>query len=104
MSSPPTPPEQKPLTLKISQNLSPVYANLARITHSPSEIVLDFALMVPGGPPAEVLTRVLMSPLSSKLFYKALGENLAKYEAKFGEIAIPGGSSLAEHLFRPPQK
>jgi hypothetical protein len=42
-----------------------------------------------------------MSPLSAKLLYSALGENLARYEAAFGEIAVPGNTPLAEHLFRP---
>ncbi|MBC8496135.1 MAG: DUF3467 domain-containing protein [Anaerolineales bacterium] len=106
MTSRPAQPEKQQLILNIPEDLAPVYVNLARITHSPSEMVLDFALMVPGGTPgpANVKTRVLMSPLSAKLFYSALGENLSKFEAKFGEINIPGGSSLAENLFRPPQK
>ena len=62
MASPPEQPEKSILSLKIAQDVVPVYVNLARITHSPSEIVLDFALMVPGGPHAEIGTRVLMSP------------------------------------------
>ncbi len=104
MAEKPQQPEQRPLTLKIPEGLKPVYVNLARITHSPSEIITDFALILPGGPPAEVQSRVMMSPLSAKLFYNALGDNIAKYEAKFGPITIPGGTSLAENLFRPPKK
>jgi hypothetical protein len=42
-----------------------------------------------------------MSPLSAKLFYRALGENLAKYEASYGEIQIPQKQTLADQLFRP---
>jgi hypothetical protein len=45
-----------------------------------------------------------MSPLGAKLFAQAIKENLAKYESLFGEIAIPGGTSLADHLFRTPEK
>jgi hypothetical protein len=98
-------PTKKLPPLEIPEDLQPLYANLVRITHSPSELVYDFARMLPGGSPAEVQARILMSPLSAKLFHRALGENLSKYEANFGEIKIPGGtSSLAEHLFRPPQK
>ncbi len=105
MSSTSPQPEKKPLDLKIPENIEPSYVNLARITHTPSEMIFDFALMVPGQTDAEIKNRVLMSPLSAKLFYNALGENLSKYEAKFGEIKLPGGgTSLAEHLFRPPQK
>ncbi len=97
-------PKKKSIKLTIPDDLEPTYVNLARITHSPSEMTLDFALIVPGNEAAKVQSRVLMSPVSAKLFYRALGENLAKYEAKFGEINIPGGSSLAENLFNFPQK
>jgi hypothetical protein len=79
-----------------------VYANLVRITHSPSEFVFDFAQMLPGLKEPEFKSRVLVSPLSAKLIYKALGENLAKFEANFGEISLPGSSSLADSLFQPP--
>lgn len=103
--------EQKPKPAKpipqieVPEDLDPLYVNVVRITHSPSEMVLDFARILPGMGPSKVISRLLMSPLSAKLFYRALGENLAKYEANFGEIKLPGGgASLAEHLFRPPQK
>jgi len=91
--------------LEIPEDLEPVYANMVRITHSPTELVIDFARMLPGAPANKVKTRILMSPLSAKLFHRALSENLAKYESNFGEIKLPGGgTSLAEHLFKPPQK
>ena len=91
-----------PPKLEIPADLEPIYANLVRITHSPSEIVIDFAQMLPGARTAPIKARVLMSPLSAKLFYRALGENLSKYEAHFGEIPMPGSNSLAARLFRPP--
>ena len=91
--------------MEVPEDLEPLYVNVVRITHSPSEMVLDFARILPGIAPSKVISRLIMSPLSAKLFYQALGENLSKYEASFGEIKLPGGgSSLAEHLFRPPQK
>ncbi len=91
--------------MEVPEDLEPVYVNVVRITHSPSEMVLDFARILPGMVPSKVISRLLMSPLSAKLFHQALGENLSKYEASFGEIKMPGGgSSLAENLFRPPQK
>lgn len=92
-----------PPKLEMSQELEAIYANLVRITHSPSEIVIDFALLLPGSSAAPVKARVLMSPLSAKLFHRALGENLAKFESNFGEIPMPGENSLAARLFRPPQ-
>lgn len=85
-------------------NLEPVYANLARIAHTPSEVMLDFARMMPGDRGARVVARVLVSPLSAKLLVKALSENLAKFEAQFGVIEIPQQQHLADFLFRPPNK
>ena len=90
--------------LNIPQDLEAVYANIARITHSPSEFILDFAQMLPGFTGPLIKTRVLLSPLTAKLISNALGENLAKYEAVFGEIKMPGSSSLADSLFQPSQE
>jgi hypothetical protein len=88
--------------LDIPVDLAVVYSNLARIAHSPSELVFDFAHLLPGTPQARVNVRVVMSPLGAKLFYRALAENLARFEASFGEIPIPGQKSLADSLFHPP--
>ncbi len=90
-------------TMEISDEIKPVYSNLVRIAHSPADLVLDFAHLLPGENKAHVGARILMSPLSAKLLYLALGENLSRYEAAFGEISLPR-SSLAEHLFKPFQQ
>jgi len=100
----PEKPHGKQIKLEISPDQEAVYSNQVLIAHTPSELVFNFAQMLPGSSNAKVKTQVMMSPIGAKLFYRALGENLAKYEANFGEIKLPGGSSLAEHLFRPPQK
>ena len=60
--------------------------------------------MLPGMKAPGFKSRVLLSPLSAKLIYKALGDNLAKYEASFGEIKLPGSTSLADHLFQPSEE
>ena len=78
--------------------------NLARIAHSPADIVIDFAHLMPGEQKARITSRVLMSPLSAKLLLKALAENIARYETTFGEITIPSASTLAEQLFKPFQQ
>jgi len=88
--------------IHLPQDLDPTYANLVRIAHTPSEVMLDFARLLPGDPGAKIVSRVLLSPLSAKLLIRALTENLSKYEAQFGEIAIPQKQSLADFLFRPP--
>ncbi|MCD4671715.1 MAG: DUF3467 domain-containing protein, partial [Anaerolineaceae bacterium] len=51
----------------------------------------------------------LMSPVGAKMFYRALGTRLARYETAFGEIKMPGRDqfSLADELFRgvqPPEQ
>ncbi len=96
------------LKLELPEGLEAIYANLVRISHSPAEMVFDFASLLPGKPRSEVVARILMSPVGAKMFYKALGTNLARYEASFGAITLPGGpSSLAQDLFRhiqPPDQ
>lgn len=99
----PVSPRPTALNIEASNDLQPLYANLVRIAHSPADLVFDFAHLLPGEAKAIIRARILMSPISAKLLYRTLGENLARYEAAFGEITIPGNSSLAEHLFRPFQ-
>ncbi len=103
MSNNPSPPSghQAP-ALELPADLPIEYVNLVRIAHSPSELVFDFAHLLPGSTPTRISSRVIMSPLGAKLFLRALTENLARYEAAFGEISLPGGSSsLADNLFHP---
>lgn len=100
------PPEQKKPKLPALQypkDLAVEYVNLARIAHSPTEIVFDFAQLLPGGQPAKITSRVVMTPMAAKLLSRALVENLQKYETKFGEINTPGDATLADHLFNPPK-
>lgn len=96
----PPPTARPPTELEIPANLQSVYSNLVRIAHSPADLVFDFAHLLPGENKAHVGARILMSPLSAKLLYRALGENLARYESTFGEISMPR-SSLADQLFKP---
>jgi hypothetical protein len=102
-----TPSQNRPVpptapTLEVPSDLKTEYANVVRIAHSPSELVFDFAHLLPGVTPARVCTRVVMSPLGAKLLQRALAENLSRYEAAFGEIKIPGENTLADYLFHPP--
>jgi hypothetical protein len=104
MNNPQTPPKPAGPILELPADLETVYANLARIAHSPADIVLDFAHLLPGEARAKIRARVVMTPLSAKLLVKALTENLARYEAAFGEIIVPTNNSLADSLFRPFQQ
>jgi len=104
MTNPQTSPKPTGPILELPADLETVYANLARIAHSPADIVLDFAHLLPGEARAKIRSRVVMTPLSAKLLVKALTENLARYEAAFGEINMPTNNSLADNLFRPFQQ
>ncbi len=63
-----------------------IYSNLAVISHSPAEFVIDFTRMVPGLPKTRVYARIIMTPQHAKSLLNALKENIAKYESQFGEI------------------
>ncbi len=65
-----------------------IYSNLAVITHTPSEFIIDFARVLPGAPKGRVYARVVMTPHHAKLLEKALRENVEKYEAQFGQIKV----------------
>jgi len=77
------------LNVELPADLEAVYANLALITHSPSEVVIDFARILPNVPKAKVYARVLMTPINAKLLHRALGDNLHKFEEQYGEIKAP---------------
>lgn len=65
------------------------YSNLAIISHSPTEMILDFAQMLPGSANANVRTRVIMNPIHAKRLLNALADNIQKYEKNFGTIVEP---------------
>jgi hypothetical protein len=67
-----------------------IYANLAIISHSPSEIVIDFARITPGVQKARVLSRIIMTPQHARMMERALADNLKKFENQFGEIKLHG--------------
>ena len=63
-----------------------VYSNLAMISHSNSEFVIDFIRLMPGVPKAKVKSRVVITPEHAKRLLVALGDNINKYEETFGPI------------------
>jgi len=92
--------KSKSLNVELPAGLEPIYANFALISHSPSEIIMDLAQMLPNQPQVRVKARVVVTPLNAKLLLGALQDNLAKYEASFGEIVVPGhGNDLAREFF-----
>ena len=69
-----------------------IYANLAIITHSSAEVVLDFIRVLPGLPKANVKSRIVLAPEHAKRLLFALQDNIVKYEKQFGTINLPGGA------------
>jgi hypothetical protein len=67
-----------------------IYSNLAIISHSQAEFVVDFTRILPGVPKARVHARIVMTPQHAKLLLHALHENITRYEAQYGEINIDG--------------
>lgn len=63
-----------------------VYSNLAIITHSHAEFVIDFVKMMPGVPKAKVKSRIILTPEHAKRLNRALAENVKKFEAINGPI------------------
>ena len=63
-----------------------IYSNLAIITHSNTEFVVDFIRIMPGVPQARVKSRIVLTPQHAKRLMKALTENVLKFEAQHGRI------------------
>ena len=97
-------PQQK-ITIDMPRDLKAVYSNIAFISHTPVEVVLDFAQMLPRTPRGSVVARVVMTPAHAKMLQAALAQNIANYERQFGEIRLPQQTSpLVENFFRFPQQ
>jgi hypothetical protein len=68
------------------------YSNLAIITHSSSEFVVDFVRIMPGMPKANVQSRVILTPEHAKRLLLALKDNIEKFESLHGPIKDIEGS------------
>jgi len=76
------------VNIELPAELEAIYANFAVITHTPSEVLVDFARILPGAPRSRVHARVVLTPMNAKLLHCALGQNLEKFEAQHGEIKL----------------
>ncbi len=81
--------ETKQLGVNISPDVAKgTYSNLAIISHSKNEFVVDFAAMLPGMPKAEVQSRIIMNPENAKRLFLAIQDNIIKFENQFGTILL----------------
>lgn len=79
--------QQNQLNIEISEEVAEgVYANLAIITHSHAEFVLDFVNVMPGTPKSKVKARLILTPQHAKRFMKAITDNIKRFEAANGAI------------------
>lgn len=79
--------EEKKINLELKPEVAKGnYSNLAIITHSHSEFIIDFAEMLPGLPKPEISSRIIMTPEHAKRLLNALVDNVGKYESIFGPI------------------
>ncbi len=69
-----------------------IYSNLAIISHSASEFIIDFARLLPGLPKSKVFARIVMTPQNAKALLKTLEQNITRFEGTHGEIKLPGKS------------
>ncbi len=82
-----TPVQNPQLNIEIGEDVAEgTYANLAIITHSHSEFVIDFINVMPGTPKSKVKARIISTPTHAKRFMRALQENIERYEKANGPI------------------
>lgn len=79
-----------------------IYSNLAIISHSQSEFVVDFVRLMPNVPKAKVKARVILTPQHAKRLMFALQDNIKKFEAQFGRIEEPEVPSMPPMNFSTP--
>lgn len=77
------------LNIELSEEVAEgIYSNLAIITHSNAEFVMDFIRVMPGVPKAKVKSRIVLTPQHSKRLLNALADNIRKYEEVNGKIKL----------------
>ncbi len=96
--------ENKPqLQIELKEEVAKgTYANLAILTHSSSEFIIDFVSVMPGIPKAGVQSRIVMTPEHAKRLLFALQDNIAKFEKNFGAIRMPEQQQQGGKTFVPP--
>ncbi len=94
--------QKKQINIELSDEMAEnIYSNLAIITHSHSEFIVDFIKMMPGIPKAKVKSRIILTPQHAKRLFKALKDNITKFEAMHGEIKVPEIENLPLNLGGP---
>jgi hypothetical protein len=90
------------LSIELTEEMAEgIYSNLAIITHSNSEFVIDFVKVMPGVPKAKVKSRIFLTPQHAKRLLGALADNISKFEAVHGTIKQTEGISIPMNFGGP---
>lgn len=90
------------LNIELSEEIAEgIYSNLAIITHSQSEFVVDFIKLMPGVPKAKVKSRIVLTPQHAKRLMKALADNVQRFEQMHGKIKDSDLNALPLHFGGP---
>ena len=94
--------KQNEINIELSEEVAEgTYSNLAIITHSNAEFIIDFIRVMPQMPKAKVKSRILLTPQHAKRLLLALKDNVTKYEAQFGAIKDTEGPSIPMNFGGP---
>ncbi|MBS1657982.1 MAG: DUF3467 domain-containing protein [Chitinophagales bacterium] len=94
---------QNQINIELTEEVADgIYSNLAIITHSNQEFVIDFIKVMPGTPKAKVKSRIILTPQHAKRFLRALNENVRKFESMYGEITESEPINLPQLNFGGP--
>lgn len=80
---------EEKINVNIPEDLDPVYSNMVQISHKDDEFTLNFVHRVPRTNQAKAKSIVSITPQHAKRLYKALENNIKKYESHFGNISLP---------------
>lgn len=95
-------PKNQQINIELTDEMAEgIYSNLAIITHSQSEFVIDFVKMMPGIPKAKVKSRIILTPQHAKRLLRALKDNLSKFESMHGMIKEAEADNLPFSLGGP---
>jgi hypothetical protein len=95
--------EKNQISIELPEDVAEgTYANLAVISHSHAEFIVDFIRLLPNVPKAKVKSRIILTPQHAKMLMKALGENVKKFERQHGPIKDIEGPHVPPINFNTP--
>jgi len=95
---------QNQLNIELPEEVAEgTYSNLAIISHSNSEFVIDFVRLLPNVPKAKVKSRIILTPQHAKRLLKALTDNVNKFEGQHGTISEPDQPKMPPMSFNTPK-